>query len=68
MKTLEKIWKFLDGKKTILASLFWALLPLMPLFFPLGVPLNVTLITTAIGELLTFVGLGHQYLKSRSKK
>lgn len=64
MKTLNDFWKFLDGKKTIIAEFYWfATSTLVLIWCPNGLsgtPLKVQL---SIGAILTFLGLGHKVVK-----
>lgn len=71
MGILIKFWKFLDGKKRTIASIYWAvLIPSMLVVWPDGYPQGFPLIfykfSTIFGLILTSVGLGHAAVKSLS--
>ena len=68
MNIVKATWKWLDGKKSVIARFYWtALASLILVWFPEGLPPlpNKTYLT--IGILLTFVGLGHKALKKKPK-
>jgi hypothetical protein len=59
-----KMWDFLNGKKLIIASLFWvAKDTIVPIWANDQTPQYVGKILTTIGILLTSVGLGHKLSK-----
>lgn len=64
MNALNKFWKFINGKKTVIAELYWFITgTVIFIWFPeglTGTPLKVQL---SLGAFLTFVGLGHKMMK-----
>lgn len=64
MNALKRFWNWLNGKKMVIAELYWFLSgTLIFIWFPeglTGVPLKVQL---SIGGVLTFAGLGHKMFK-----
>jgi peptidoglycan-associated lipoprotein len=58
------IWKWLSGKKLIIAGLYWSvLIPALQIFYPDGTPKDVQKWVGLIGFVLTFMGLGHKATK-----
>lgn len=66
---LKSFWNWLDGKKTILAELYWFISGTIVLIWVpsglTGTPLKIQL---SIGAFLTFLGLGHKMLKGSPGK
>jgi hypothetical protein len=61
MKFLKSIWAFLDGKKTIIACIYWSfMLPALNIIYPNGIPGNLNKITLLTGLILSALGLGHK--------
>jgi hypothetical protein len=59
-----KIWAWFNGKKTILATCYWALSAyIVVIWFPAGLPPVPQKIDLTIGTLLTLAGLGHKVVK-----
>lgn len=65
MGIFKKFWDSLNGKKTVIASLYWGfVMPGLMLYYPTGTPIQVNRVVTLIGFFLTAVGLGHKFYKS----
>jgi hypothetical protein len=70
---LVRIWYWLDGRKTILASLFWLFyVDIWPIIWQQMLDLSVapepyTRILAAFGTILTLLGLGHKFTKAISQ-
>lgn len=65
MKQLKAFWSLLDGKKTIVASLYWGfVMPSLAVLYPNGVPADINKWVTIVGFFLTALGLGHKYYKN----
>jgi hypothetical protein len=68
-QTQMKFLKWFDGKKTILASLYWgAVMPSLAVWFPEGVPGDVNRWVVTVGFVLSAVGLGHKWYKKTEEK
>lgn len=68
MKKLKKIWDYLNGKKTIIATVYWTLLiPILTILYPDGYPKILMIATTIFGGSLSCLGLGHKAIKARNK-
>lgn len=67
MEKVKKVWKWLDGKKTVVAAVYWFVISHIDIFFPKGVPENINEILIQIGTYLTAAGLGHKAIKGLSK-
>lgn len=60
------LWKWLNGKKTIIAEFYWtALAAINLIWYPNGLPPIANKIYLSIGIFFTFFGLGHKAVKSR---
>lgn len=69
MKNMIALWKAFNGRKTVIASIYWgSVLPSLLLIYPNGVPADVNKWTTIIGFFLTSIGLGHKWYKKSSAK
>lgn len=67
MKILKKLWDSFNGKKTVLASIYWGtVMPGLAIYFPDGIPSNINRPVIVLGFFLTSVGLGHKWYKKRS--
>jgi hypothetical protein len=65
--TAKTIWKWLDGKKCIICTFYWSILtPLLPVMYNGNVPSKVNTIFTAVGLVMSAVGLGHAGVKAYS--
>ena len=64
------IWKSLSGKKRNIALIYWSLLvPAMTIVWPEGAPPEVGKISSLVGLVLSYLGLGHAAIKkSKAKK
>ena len=67
---MKKIWIYINGKKTVLAELYWLFyIYMLPVLFEkdsLPAGLNKTLLV--IGGVLSFFGLGHKAVKQYRNK
>ena len=64
MKYIKSIWKYLNGKKTIIAATYWTVVePSIVTIWPDGAPKSVIVITTIIGIVFSILGLGHKSVK-----
>jgi len=64
MKYLKSFWALLNGKKTLIASLYWGfVMPSLLVIYPTGVPVEVNRYTTITGFFLTAIGLSHKFYK-----
>lgn len=61
---MNLIWTWFDGKKRVIALIYWTILPLVPVIYPDGIPKELNNWLTAIGLLLSTLGLGHAAIKS----
>ena len=62
------LWKWLDGKKSKFALIYWAVvLPALPVIFDSGVPDSVEKATTILGYVFAAFGLGHAGVKGMKK-
>ena len=62
---LKSIWNWLDGKKTIIATIFWSFtMPALNIIYPNGIPVTLNKVTLLIGLTLSALGLGHKAVKS----
>lgn len=62
---MKKLWKFLNGKKTVIAGAYWGFtIPAMFVLFPDGAPEIVGRVVDTVGLALTYAGLGHKVVKS----
>lgn len=61
---MAKIWNWLNGKKTVIAELYWFVCgTIILIWFPdglTGTPLKIQL---TVGAFLSFAGLGHKAFK-----
>lgn len=58
-------WKWLNGKKTIIASIYWEFMAaIIVVWFPNGLPGIYNKVYLSIGIILTSVGLGHKVTKN----
>jgi hypothetical protein len=65
MNSLKAIWKYLDGKKSNIALMYWTGTSLfLPIWFAAGLPHPWDKVNLTVGTLLTALGLGHKYVKS----
>lgn len=65
---MNKLWNWLDGKKSKIALIYWTVItPSLPVFFDKGVPDNVEKIVTVVGFALSALGLGHAGMKALTK-
>lgn len=65
MKQVKIVWQWLDGKKTVVASIYWGtVMPGLALFYPDGAPPDINRWLVLAGFLLTSLGLGHKTIKS----
>ena len=65
MTFIRRLWVWLDGKKTIIASIYWgAVMPSLLVIYPAGVPILVNRWTTVAGLFLSAIGLGHKCYKA----
>lgn len=61
---LRTVWRWLDGKKTAIALLYYEILtPILPVWFHDGVPEGVQRGYITIGIILGALGLGHKAVK-----
>jgi hypothetical protein len=59
-----KIWQLLNGKKLVIASLYWGtILPSLILLYPAGVPADINKWVVIACFFLTSIGLGHKMYK-----
>lgn len=66
---IKKIWKWLNGKKTTIASLYWDIgASIILIWFPAGLPPIANKINLTLGVCLTAAGLGHKTAKKCIKK
>lgn len=64
MGAIKNLWQYFDGKKTIIASIYWgAVIPSLLVIFPQGTPPEIMKPVTVIGLFLTSMGLGHKFYK-----
>jgi hypothetical protein len=64
MNMLKSAWKLFNGKKTVIASIYWgAIMPSLLVFFPQGTPPEIMKVVTVVGFFLTATGLGHIWYK-----
>ena len=69
MNQLKLFWSFLQGKKTIIAALYWGTaLPALALLYPLGVPPDINKWFVIVGMLLSSIGLGSKWAKRQIEK
>ena len=66
---IEKIWSWLNGKKTTIACIYWAVVvPSLMVIWPDGYHTHTAMITykvcTIFGFVLSAVGLGHAAAKT----
>jgi hypothetical protein len=67
MNQIKIAWQWLDGKKTIVAEIYWGtVMPGLAVFYPDGVPANTNKWVVLAGFLLTSIGLGHKMIKQKS--
>jgi hypothetical protein len=66
---LKKTWRFLDGKKTILASVYWLIYNgILPIWIPLQqIPYPWKELLLSFGVIFTTLGLGHKGAKKVEK-
>lgn len=63
---LKSIWNWLNGKKTIIAAIYWlVIMPLLTILYPAGLPIMLLKITTMIGAGLSLIGLSHKFIKNK---
>jgi len=62
----KKIWQWLDGKKLIIAALYWNFVIPSTMFYymPHSVPVNVNKWELIIGTFFTAIGAGHKVVKA----
>jgi len=61
---MNKVWQWLNGKKTVVAEFYWSGLAAINLiWFPQGLPDTYNKVYLTIGILLTALGLGHKGFK-----
>jgi hypothetical protein len=64
---MKTIWSYLNGKKTILAEIYWGtVMPGLMLYYPDGIPGEINKLAVVIGFFLTSIGLGHKYMKNKA--
>ena len=62
---MMRLWEWLDGKKTAIASIYWgAVMPSLLVIYPAGVPVLVNRWATVSGLFLSALGLGHKGYKA----
>jgi hypothetical protein len=70
MSVFKNFWNWLDGKKTIIATIFWSVaMPALNILYPNGIPSNINKVTLLMGLVLSSLGLGHKavnYFRSDS--
>jgi len=71
MNILKSFWAWLDGKKRGIALIYWTVvMPAMQVIWPNGFPegfaTNLNKSVIIFGLLLTTLGFGHAYAKSRA--
>jgi hypothetical protein len=63
-KFFASIWKYLSGKKRNIALIYWSLLvPAITIIWPEGAPPEVGKISSLVGLVLSYLGLGHAAAK-----
>ena len=64
IKFLKDAWNWLDGKKTVIATIFWTIvMPTLNVVYPNGIPSTLNKTTIIIGTFLGTIGLGHKAIK-----
>jgi len=71
MQILKNFWAWLNGKKRSIALIYWSVItPAMQVIWPNGFPdsfaINLNKGVIVFGLLLTALGFGHAYAKSRA--
>lgn len=67
-ETIKKLWKYLDGKKTVISSFYWGTgSAIILVLFPSGLPEPYLTLWMKIGGILTAMGLGHKFVKGLDK-
>jgi len=65
MKLLISFWNFLNGKKIIIATIFWSVtMPCLNIIYPNGIPSTLNKTTLIIGTILSVLGIGHKIAKN----
>jgi hypothetical protein len=62
---MDKFLKWFNGKKTIIAALYWELSAgAIIIWYPTGLPEQANKIYLTLGMILTTFGLGHKIVKN----
>ena len=64
MNIFKEIWEGLDGKKRIIALVYWSIIiPTIIIIWPEGAPMIVEKMSAIIGVTFSALGLGHAGIK-----